>query len=124
MYRCLEPCGILYFAVPNRWRIIEPHYRLPFLSWVPGGVASAYVRLLQRGSHYDCRPLSGVEAVRLLSRAGFTVNDVTLDAIAVLGEIEGGAVWKRTLTRLPRWVLRMFTPFIPTLIFICTRQGS
>lgn len=34
-YRCLEEEGILYFAVPNRWLLIELHYKLPFLNWLP-----------------------------------------------------------------------------------------
>jgi len=124
MYRCLEPRGTLYFAVPNRWRLVEPHYKLPLLSWLSETTASAYVRLLQRGSGYDCRPLSRSGAMRLLSQAGFAVKNVTLDAIRIVGEIEGGGVLKKTLTRLPKWVWRMFTPFVPTLIFICTRPDS
>ncbi|MBN1856841.1 MAG: class I SAM-dependent methyltransferase [Dehalococcoidia bacterium] len=124
VYRCLEPRGILYFAVPNRWQLVEPHYRLPFLSWLSHSAASAYVRLFRRGSHYDCCTLSRSEAIRLLGRAGFTVNEVTLDAIPVLVAIEGGAAWKRTVARLPRGVLGVFAPFMPTLIFICTRPDS
>src|SRR3546814_9833619 len=33
--RVLTPGGIGYLAVPNRWMLVEPHYRLAFLSWWP-----------------------------------------------------------------------------------------
>lgn len=33
-----------YLAVPNRWALVEPHYRLAFLSWVPRSLRSTYLR--------------------------------------------------------------------------------
>jgi hypothetical protein len=33
--RVMNPTGIGYIAVPNRWMLVEPHYRLAFLSWLP-----------------------------------------------------------------------------------------
>ena len=56
-----------------------------------------------------------------MSQAGFVVNDVTLEAISIVGEVEGGGVLKRTFTRLPKRVWRMFAPLMPTLIFVCRR---
>ena len=32
IYRVMKPRGVGYLAVPNRWMLVEPHYRLPFLS--------------------------------------------------------------------------------------------
>ena len=122
VYRCLEPGGVLYFAVPNRWQLIEPHYNLPLLSWLKGRAASACVRLLRRGPHYDCKPLSKWEVTSLLRRAGFVYDDVTLDAIRIVGEIECGGVLKKILTKLPKWGWRIFALFMPTLIFVCRRS--
>ena len=31
----LETDGIVYFGATNKYIIIEPHYKLPFLSWLP-----------------------------------------------------------------------------------------
>ena len=31
----LKPGGVCYFAAGNRFKIIEPHYKLPFLSYLP-----------------------------------------------------------------------------------------
>ena len=33
--RLLKPGGVCYFAAVNRFKIIEPHYKLPFLSYLP-----------------------------------------------------------------------------------------
>ncbi|WP_457383337.1 class I SAM-dependent methyltransferase [Rhodanobacter sp. TND4EL1] len=32
LHRVLRPDGVGYLAVPNRWMLIEPHYKLAFLS--------------------------------------------------------------------------------------------
>ncbi|MGH8399236.1 MAG: class I SAM-dependent methyltransferase, partial [Gammaproteobacteria bacterium] len=34
LHRVLRPEGIGYLAVPNRWMLVEPHYKLAFLSWL------------------------------------------------------------------------------------------
>ncbi len=56
--RVLRPSGFAYLATPNRWWLVEGHYRLPLLSWFPPKIASSYVRLAHRGSWYDVVPLS------------------------------------------------------------------
>ncbi|MDD5267452.1 MAG: glycosyltransferase [Methylococcales bacterium] len=122
IFRCLEPGGTLYFAVPNRWRLIEPHYKLPLLSWVPDKIASTYVRLFKLGSHYDCKPLSRREALDLLTGNGFTCVDATLDAISIMGEIEGGWL-TRYITRLPKAFWHLFFVIMPTLIFVCRKPS-
>jgi ubiquinone/menaquinone biosynthesis C-methylase UbiE len=48
--RVLKADGLLYLAVPNLWGMVEPHYRLPFLSWLPRPIASGLVRLSGRGA--------------------------------------------------------------------------
>src|SRR3546814_18660903 len=55
--RVLTPGGIGYLAVPNRWMLVEPHYRLAFLSWWPHAWRSPYLRLMRKGKFYDCEPL-------------------------------------------------------------------
>lgn len=119
--RCLKPGGVLYFAVPNRWSIIEPHYKLPFVSWLPRKVASAYVRILGRASNYDCAPLSRLAALRLLRSEGFLCKDVTLEAIRLVGQFEAGNFFLRSLTGLPKWFWRIFLFIVPTCIFICKK---
>jgi len=52
MYRVLKPDGIVFFSAGNRFAIMEPHYRLPFLSFPPKWLANLYLKVLKRGSHY------------------------------------------------------------------------
>jgi SAM-dependent methyltransferase len=47
--RVLRPGGICFFSGPNRLAVVEEHYWLPFLSWLPRPLASAYMRLFKRG---------------------------------------------------------------------------
>lgn len=57
IHRVLRPSGACYLAVPNRWMLTEPHYRLKFLSWLPHGRRSTYLRWMGKGNFYDCEPL-------------------------------------------------------------------
>lgn len=58
IYRVLKSEGVCYFAAGNRFRIMEPHYHLPFLSAIPRPLAHAYLRLAGRGKFYYEKHLS------------------------------------------------------------------
>jgi SAM-dependent methyltransferase len=117
--RVLRPGGILYLAVPNRWSLVEPHYRLPLLSWLPAGLADALVRVTGRGEWYDCRPLGPLQARRLLRRAGLTASDISAQALVTMVELERpGAVWAARIAGwIRRWGAGVFGLVSPTLIF-------
>ena len=73
IHRVLRPGGLLYLGVGHRWQLIEPHHRLPFLSWLPRRAADRYVRLAGRGDHYYERyytPLGSASSLRRLRRLG------------------------------------------------------
>ncbi len=53
IYRVLKPEGFCYFSAGNKIRIMEPHYRLPFLSVVPRRLADIYVRLAGKADYYE-----------------------------------------------------------------------
>jgi SAM-dependent methyltransferase len=74
----LKPGGLLYLLVPNKLWPIEPHYGLPFLSYLPLSMANRYLRLTKRGTDYtdaSYAPTYG-RLVRLLSDAGFDAHFV------------------------------------------------
>ena len=121
--RCLRETGRVYIAVPNRWAVVEPHYRLPFLSWLPRELASSYVRLIRRVDNYKWQPLSRNELLRLLRQHGFEGEDVTLQAVRVSAEIEGTG-FLRLASSLPAWCWRLFRPVIPTLVFVCRKRAG
>lgn len=95
-YRVLRPGGRAYVTAGSRWAVMEPHYRLPFLSWLPDGAAGAYLRRTGRGRTYDdIRFLSYQALTRLMRSAGFIVHDITERAIDDLIRSTWGARWAR-----------------------------
>ena len=73
IFRVLVPGGCCYFAAGNRLNIMEPHYRLPFLSIIPRGLAHWYMRLAGKGTHYYEKHLSYWGLKRLVSQ--FALED-------------------------------------------------
>ena len=69
--RVLHRDSVLYLAMPNRWSVFEPHYNLPFLSWLPTGIASVYLRMTRQAPAYDCCPLSRRSMRRMFAETGF-----------------------------------------------------
>jgi len=124
--RVLSPSGIVYLAVPNKWRLVEPHYRLPLLSWLPQSLSDGYVRTVRRGTHYDCLPLSLRQAFALFKKGGFAGHDATIPALRETLAIE----WSRNPVArafnrfVPDWVPRLGMPIMPTLIFLLQPEAE
>jgi len=53
LFRILARGGAAYVQCANKYQIIEPHFLLPFLSWVPRPVADIYVKVARRGESYE-----------------------------------------------------------------------
>ena len=53
LVRVLRPGGVCYFAGGHRLQLIEPHHRLPLLSWLPRPLADAWLRAIGRGPGYQ-----------------------------------------------------------------------
>jgi SAM-dependent methyltransferase len=66
----LNPGGVLYLLVPNKWWPIEVHYYLPFLGWLPLDFANLYLRLTGKGHDYrDASYAPGfLRIIRLMNR--------------------------------------------------------
>lgn len=95
-YRVLEPGGRAYVSAGNRYAVMEPHYRLPFLSWLPERGAGAFLRLTGRGHRYDSiRYLSYGRLRAAMSEPGFRVRDMTRQAIDDLVARTWGESWGR-----------------------------
>ncbi|MDO8638532.1 MAG: class I SAM-dependent methyltransferase [Candidatus Daviesbacteria bacterium] len=52
IYKVLSPGGVCFLAAVNKWWILEPHYDLPFLSWLPKNIAHYYVKAFGKASTY------------------------------------------------------------------------
>jgi SAM-dependent methyltransferase len=118
--RVLDPRGVAYLAVPNRWQLVEPHFQLAFLSWLPASWRSAYVRLRGRGREYDCRPLTTSELERQLRAAGFDFVQEHGRALRVTFEIERPRAFMYThiVRRVPDGAFAPLRGVFPTLIYL------
>jgi SAM-dependent methyltransferase len=123
--RVLRPGGTGYLAVPNRWGPLEPHFKLPGLSWLPTvSLQSRYVRAARRGERYDCRLLSRAEVGSLFAAAGLDARERTLEAMYVMAEVEEPSRAFRAMLRAPDAVLRAGLVAVPTIVFTFRRPPA
>ncbi|MGN6513612.1 MAG: class I SAM-dependent methyltransferase [Lysobacteraceae bacterium] len=116
--RVLAAEGRGYLAVPNRWMLVEPHYRLAFLSWLPHGWRSPYLRLARKGRFYDCEPLTVGELEAMFAGAGLAASNLCLQALRATFAIEGArSPAQRCAARLPDAVWRRLLRVFPTLVY-------
>lgn len=120
--RVLVAGGRGYLAVPNRWMLVEPHFHLPFLSWMPHAWRSAYVRLAGKGEQYDCEPLTLPALEHLFRDADLPARNVTVAALRATLDIEGtrGFV-RRVAASVPDAIWQRLAAWMPTLIYRFTR---
>jgi SAM-dependent methyltransferase len=114
--RVLRPGGAVYLGLVNRLGVIEPHHRLPFLSYLPPALADRYVRLSGRGDRYHER-LRTRPALRRLA-GGLTVWDYTISVMAEPSRFAADDVVHGWRAHLPARALSLATPFIPTYLWI------
>lgn len=116
--RVLNQKGQCYLAVPNRWMLTEPHYRLKFLSWWPKPWRNNYLKLWRNRSFYDCEPLELSELEHLLKQANVQFTNLSVLAIKTTLELEKpNSLITLLVRRLPNGLLSVCKPIIPTLIF-------
>jgi SAM-dependent methyltransferase len=120
--RVVRPDGVLYLGLGNRLGVIEPHYRLPFLSWMPRTLAHGYVRAFGRADHYHeaFRTWPGLK--RLC--AGLYVWDYTLSVLGAPQTFAAGDVVPRWAPRVPGGLLKAARPLVPTYIWVATKNPS
>ncbi len=116
--RVLRPHGVLYLGLGNRLGVVEPHYRLPFLSYLPQGAADRYVRAFGRADHYyeQYRTRPGLR--RLM--AGWHVLDYTLPVLAAPSAFADDGLVPGPVTRLPEAALTALLPVLPTYLWVAS----
>ena len=113
--RVLKPGGFCYFSGNNRFIIMEPHHRLPFLSLLPRFLAHGYMRLAGKGDYYHEKHVSYWALKRLCS--DFRLVDYSARVIAdpekfaVDYMLRHGTVKWRLANLVARWV-KWATPHI------------
>ena len=116
--RVLKPDGVLYLGLGNRLGIIEPHYKLPFLSYLPQRAADGYVRAFGRADHYyeQYRTRPGLR--RML--ADWHVLDYTLPVLAEPAAFAGDDQVPAAVSRLPEKALAALLPLLPTYLWVAS----
>lgn len=120
--RVLKPAGLVYLAMPNRWSPVEPHFKLPLLSWLPRQLRTPYVRLARRGRAYDCDPMTRGELIGLCDDVGLHAEEITSEVIHFMARHELGSGLGSVVLKCPSCILRWTMPIIPTVVFILTRR--
>lgn len=122
--RVMARDGIGYLAVPNRWMVIEPHYRLVFLSWLPRAWRTHYLKLSGKGSFYDCEPLQLPQLEAMLVSSGFRFENLCVEATRMTLQIERPrSVASLIVSQLPTALMNPFLRVIPTLVYCLQRRN-
>lgn len=116
--RIVKPEGAMYLGLGNRLGVMEPHHRLPFLSWLPHGLADRYVRVAKTGDAYHER-FRTWNGLRTLCE-GLHVYDYTAAALAQPDTLAPGEHIPALLKKLPGPVLRVTYPLVPTYLWVAS----
>jgi SAM-dependent methyltransferase len=112
----LKPDGVAYLGMPSRWSLVEPHFRLPMVSWLPRRLRTPYVRIARRGRVYDVEPRAPREYDMLAAGAGLDVADMTTVGLRLLAQIEPDHWATSIIRRLPPALDRPLGPMLPIQI--------
>jgi len=116
--------GIVYFGATNKYCLIEPHYRLLFLSWLPKNIANYYLSIFTKHKYYYEDLLGYTKLYNLVSRY-FNINDVSIDIVKnpqkyFALDIE----LLHYISFIPRWVLDIFKYIFPNWIWILNLKNE
>jgi SAM-dependent methyltransferase len=102
--RALASGGRMYLTAGSRFAPIEPHYRIPTLSWWPRPLATRLLRITGRGERYaGIRFRSWHGIARAARRQGLILEDLTGSVLAThVGRYE--SVLGRAVGRAARLV--------------------
>lgn len=116
--RVLKKTGVGYLAVPNRWMLVEPHYKLIFLSWLPRTIRTPYLRLMGKGSFYDCEPLEKNKIESFFSGSCLSYENRCVEALKLTCFLERpNRILSRFFIVIPDFLYKPFVWLIPTLIY-------
>lgn len=124
--RVLRPGGALYLGLGNRLGVVEPHYRLPFLSYLPPAAADRYVRAFGRADSYHERFRTRPGLRRLVR--GLHVWDYTYPVITQPGsfaaeDMVGGRA-AQVVGKVPLPALKALRPVVPTYVWVASKDAA
>jgi SAM-dependent methyltransferase len=124
IWRVLRPGAVCYLGAASRLTPVEPHYKLPFLSWLPKFLANPYMRWTGRGDRYyeNLRTWWGIR--RLIRK--FELTDYTLrvlsdpDLYHARDMIPKGGL----ADRIPKRIWTLLYPLLPSYILLLRRPAT
>lgn len=116
--RVLKKDGVAYFGFANRFGVMEPHYRLPFLSWLPRKAADKYVAASGRADEYyeQFRTRRGL----LKMCQGLQMWDYTYTVLTDSEYFHATDMVPPRLANAPTSFWKAFAPVMPTFVWIGT----
>jgi SAM-dependent methyltransferase len=120
IHRVLKPTGVAYFGLANKYQLMEPHYGLPLLSWLPQEAADKYVQRAGKAPHYYESHLSRTGLKQLLR--GFHIYDYTVPVIRHPDVFGSDDQVKSVASRMPVQLIHALIPLVPTYIWIGTKR--
>ena len=117
--RVLKRNGLGYIANGNKLWPIEPHYKLPFLSWLPPSLSNRYVRIRGIDSYDDISLPTYWELEYLLDNIFEEVNNVTELVIKNPIKYNADDVASPVINKLiPNSMLSVTIPYLPGWIYV------
>lgn len=107
IYRVLKTDGICYLAAVNALWPIEPHYYLPFLSYLPKKIANIYLRIFTDKKYYYETLFTYWRLKKMVSTINFKINDYTP---LVLSNPQKLGFKHRKINKNIANILKYFTP--------------
>ena len=118
IYKLLKPGGICYFAAGNKYKIIETHYNLPFLSYFPKKIANFYIRIFTNHKEYYENLKSLGQLKKLVYR--FEIIDYTLKILQKPSKFSANDMIRENTLKylLVNFLSRIGYFIIPTYVWI------
>lgn len=121
IYRVLKLNGLCYIATGNKLWPIEPHTKLPLLSYLPKPIANKYAKIVGL-DEYDVSLPTYWRLKRILSNRFDRIIDLTPLVVKRPQMFyltnEMAKPLRSILKRIPLQILQLFAPFSPSWIMI------
>lgn len=123
IFRVMKQDGCCYLGAASRLTLMEPHYHLPFLSWLPKPLADFYMRMTGRGDRYyeNLRTLQGIRSLI----DAFVTSDYTLRILDDPDRFHARDLMPKggLVDRIPGWLWRAAYWLLPSFIFILRKPA-
>ncbi|MEX0596620.1 MAG: class I SAM-dependent methyltransferase [Candidatus Paceibacterota bacterium] len=123
IYRVLKPGGICYLATPNKFTLMEPHYRLFFLSWPTKALSSFYLKLI-KNKVWDIKPLK-LSNIQKIAQKRFEIKDISPLILSDPSKYNLDMMPKLhfIFKMIPVSFWKLVSPLLPTMILIMIKKA-